>query len=427
MTLTAVSSGVAEGRVFRGWWMVVVAVVGQCFGLSTVLVYTFGVFAKPLAGAFHATRGSIALGVSLLDVGVTFSAPAVGRIVDRFGARKVIMAALVALAGCLVGLSVVRPPIWRLYVLYGLAGCTGIATVGVAYGRVIANWFDRERGLALGLASTGVGLGAFLGPSLAQWFIDKAGWRFAYLSLAALPLLIALPVVTVFLVSSPEQVGLLPDGAEAPTPPYADEAAPPASALGMTVLEAMRTPTFWLLCAIFFTVGACGIGTAAHVAPLLTDAGTTTRSAALALSLFGLASMLGRVGNGYLVDRFFAPRVIACIFGGATTGIAMLWAGGVGYVAYIAMFLVGLAIGAEADVMPYLISRYFGMRSMGELYGCAFGAYTLGNATGRYLIARGFDATGSYKTPLAYASAALLLATLATFLLRRYDQPLKHD
>jgi sugar phosphate permease len=422
MPSIAVSSGAAETRVFRGWQMVVVAIVGQCCGLSTVLIYTFGVFAKPMAATFHASRGSIALAFSMIDLAVTFSAPVVGRIADRAGARKVIMAALVALAACLAGLSVVRGPIWHLYVLYAVAGCTGIATVGVTYGRVIANWFDRERGLALGLASTGIGLGAFLGPSLAQWFVDKAGWRVAYLSLAVLPLLIALPVVTMFLVSSPEQVGLLPDGAEAPTPTRADEAAPPASALGMTVLVAMQTPTFWLLCGIFFTVGACGIGTAAHVAPLLTDAGATTRSAAFALSLFGLASMLGRVGNGYLVDRFFAPRVIACIFGAATIGIAMLWAGSVGYAAYFAMFLVGLAIGAEADVMPYLISRYFGMRSMGELYGCAFGAYTLGNASGRYLIAAGFDATGSYRTPLAYATAALMVATAATFLLQRYRQ-----
>jgi hypothetical protein len=98
----------------------------------------------------------------------------------------------------------------------------------------------------------------------------------------------------------------------------------------------------------------------------------------------------------------------------------MLWAGSTGIAADFAMLLVGLAIGAEADVMPYLVSRYFGMRSMGELYGCTFGAYTLGNAAGRTLIAAGFDRTGSYRLPLAATTVALLLATLATFLLREY-------
>jgi sugar phosphate permease len=399
--------------------MVAVAMTGQCFGLATVLVYTFGVFAKPLAASYKTNRGTIALAVSMLDLAVTFSAPAVGRIVDRFGARRVIVVSLVLLALCLCGLAAARPPVWHLYVLYGLAGCLGVATVPVTYSRVIANWFDRKRGIALGVASMGVGLGAFLGPSLAQFFIDKMGWRLAYVGLAALPLLIALPVVAIFLVGRPQDVGLLPDGVEAPEAVEHRTTVVP----GMTVSEAMRTPTFWLLCAIFFTVAACGNGTVAHVSPLLTDAGASTRSAAFAASIFGLASIFGRVGNGYLVDRFFAPRVIAVIFAAATIGIAMLWSGCIGTAAYVAMFLVGLAIGAEADVMPFLISRYFGMRSMGELYGCAFGSYTLGVAAGRYLIAAGFDATGSYKMPLAYATVALLLTTSATFLLRRYRQP----
>ena len=401
---------------FRGWRMVAVCMVGQCFGLATVLVYTFGVFAKPLAASFKVSRGSIALAVSMLDLAVTFSAPGVGRIVDRFGARRVIVASLLALGICLFGLAAVRPPVWHLYVLYGLAGCLGVATIPVTHSRVVANWFDRKRGLALGVTSMGVGFGAFLGPSLAQFLIDKLGWRLAYLGLAALPLLIALPVVAMFLIGRPQDVGLLPDGAE---PEEAVERIT-AAAQGMTLPEAMRTPTFWLLCAIFFTVAACGNGTVAHVTPLLTDAGASTRSAAFAASMFGLASIFGRVGNGYLVDRFFAPRVIAVIFAAATVGIAILWSGCVGVAAYVAMFLVGLAIGAESDVMPFLISRYFGMRSMGELYGCAFGSYTLGVAAGRYLIAAGFDATGSYRTPLACATVALLLTTLATFLLRRY-------
>ena len=418
MPATTVSSDAAKTRVFRGWWIVVVAIVGQCFGLSTVLVYTFGVFAKPLAGAFHTTRGSIALGVSLLDVAVTFSAPGVGRLVDRFGAKRVIVLSQLALVACLLGLAVARPPVWHLYVLYALAGCTGVATVSVTYARVIANWFDRKRGLAMGLASTGIGLGAFIGPSLAQFFIDTAGWRLAYVGLAASTLTIALPTVVLYLVGTPQETGLLPDGSR--TAQGAEISAPIS---GMTMLEAMRTPAFWLLCGIFFTVGACGNGSSAHVAPLLTDTGASPRSAAFAASIFGLASIFGRVGNGYLVDRFFAPRVITCIFAAATAGVAMLWFGVTGYEAYVAMFLVGLAIGAESDVMPFLISRYFGMRSMGELYGCAFGSYTLGNAAGRYAIARGFDATGSYRFPMECATAALLVATLATFLLPKYSRP----
>src|SRR5690349_16064134 len=125
MPSTATRSDTAERRVFRGWWTVAVCMVGQCFGLATVLVYTFGVFAKPLAASFKVSRGSIALAVSMLDLAVTFSAPGVGRIVDRFGARRVICASLLALGGCLLGLASVRAPVWHLYALYGMAGCLG--------------------------------------------------------------------------------------------------------------------------------------------------------------------------------------------------------------------------------------------------------------------------------------------------------------
>jgi predicted MFS family arabinose efflux permease len=264
----------------------------------------------------------------------------------------------------------------------------------------------------------GVGLGAFIGPSLAQFFIDERGWRQAYLGLAGFVLLIALPAVAIFLRGSPEEVGLLPDGATAPVTPEPRNTPIP----GLTLSEAIRTRTFWLLCGIFFIIAGCCTGTTAHLAPLLTDKGISGRSAAFATSIFGFASIIGRVASGYLIDRFFAPRVAAITFAGAAIGIAMLSSGANQHAAYLAAFLIGLAIGTETDLMPYLISRYFGMRSMAELYGCAFGSYTFGNATARYLIAAGYDHTGSYRTPLAVACCAVLLATLATFALGKYRQ-----
>jgi MFS family permease len=405
-----------QHHVFRGWWIVVVAIVGQCFGLAPILVYTFGVFAKPLAQAFQANRGSIALAVSMLDVVITFAAPGAGRLVDRYGARRVIVASYFALAAALVALSLAQPPASRLYVLYGFAGLVGIATSPVTFSRVVSNWFDRKRGLALGFASTGIGLGAFIMPSLTQFLIDAVGWRRAYLGLAGTSLAIALPVVWIFLRESPAEVGLLPDGANAPSIP--GPLAGPAA--GLRVSEAMRTPIFWQLCGIFFCVAACCNGTIAHVAPLLTDRGVSGQSAALAASLFGAASIVGRVGNGYLVDRYFAPRVAAVIFGGAAAGVAILWSGLTGGAVFLAAALLGLAIGAESDVMPFLVSRYFGMLSMAELYGCIFGSYTLGNATGRYLFGAGFDVSGSYRTPLACAFGVLVIAVVATLALGKY-------
>jgi len=405
-------------RIFRGWWIVIVSIIGQAFGLASMLIYTFGVFAKPLATEFKTSRASIALAVSLVDIILAITAPGAGRLVDRYGARGVIVSSLLALQACLVGLCFVQPPLWHFYALYAFAGLVSVATTPVTYSRVIVNWFDRKRGLALGLASTGVGLGAFISPSLAQFLIDESGWRNAYLGLAAVGLLVAVPVVGIFLRGSPEEVGLLPDDASS----VGQQLPPGMPRQGITVLEALKTRTFWQLCAIFFCVAACGNGAIAHLAPLLTDHGVTGREAALATSMFGIATIVGRVGNGYLIDCFFAPRVTSILFGGAAVGAALLWGGATGYGAFLASALLGLAIGAEADVMPFLISRYFGMRSMAELYGCVFGAYTLGNAAGRYLMAVGFDTTGSYQIPLACGFAALVLAVIATLLLGKYPK-----
>jgi predicted MFS family arabinose efflux permease len=390
--------------------------MGQTFSLGPMLVFTFGIFAKPLAEELKSSRGAIALAVSLVDLVVTFAAPGVGRLVDRYGARGVIVSSVLALAACLVGLSFLQPPLWHFYALYALAGLVGVASTPITYARVVANWFNRKRGLALGLTSTGIGLGAFITPSLAQFLIDKTSWRGAYMGLAGVSLLLAVPVVGIFLRGSPEEVGLLPDGAK-PSATPTQQVEPPA---GMKVSEALRTCTFWQLCGIFFCVAACVNGASAHLAPLLTDHGVSGRSAALATSLFGIASIAGRVSNGFLVDRFFAPRVTAVFFAGAAVGVAILWGGGTGNGAFLAASLLGFALGAESNVMPFLVSRYFGMRSMAELFGYAFGSYTLGNAAGRYLIGVGFDATGSYRMPLVCTFAAMALAVVATLGLGKY-------
>jgi predicted MFS family arabinose efflux permease len=171
---------------------------------------------------------------------------------------------------------------------------------------------------------------------------------------------------------------------------------------------------------IFFCAAACVTGSSAHLVPLLTDAGISGQTAALSASIFGAALIVGRVGNGYLLDRFFGPYVAAVLFAGAAAGAAMLWSGFAVHAALLAAMLLGLAAGAEGDLMPFLVSRYFGMRSMAELYGCMFGFFTVGNATGRYLIAAGYDVWGSYKTPLAIVSLTLVVSVLASLGLGKY-------
>ena len=402
----------------RGWVMVLVAIVGLCLSVGSVLVYTFGILAKPLGSAFAANRGSMALAITCLNLMVAVSSPITGRLADRFGPKRVIMVSLAGLAGCLFLLSRAATPVWHLWVLYGLAGLAGAGSTPVAYARVVTSWFDRNRGLALGVASTGIGLGGLIMPLLTQRLVEIVGWQQTFLLFGAGCLFIALPVVALLLKNRPEDVGLVMDGRVGATQLAA---VPPAA--GLTLAEALRTRTFWLLCLVFFGIAASGLGALAHLAFMLTDQGFTPQKAALATSLFGAATIVGRVGNGVLVDRYFAPRVAAVVFAGAAIGLGLLWGGGTGAVVFVAAVLIGLAIGAESDIMPYLVSRYFGVRAMGALYGITFGAYTIGAAAGPYLFGVGFDRSGSYRLPFACACGVSLLAALLTLTLGRYETP----
>lgn len=406
------------GRIFYGWWVVLVCVLGSACGIGPVVVYTFGIFVKPLAAEFHASRGSIALAISLIDLMVSFSASTAGRLVDRHGARLVIVVSHLLVISCLAGISLLKPPLWHFYVVFALIGLLGVATTPVTYSRVVANWFDRRRGIALGIAASGVGIGTFITLPLAQMLIERSGWRMAYLGIAAFCLVVAVPAVWFFLRAQPQEMGLMPDNAA----PIAAGTVMSADTSGITVRQALRTFNFWLLAGIFFVLAACVTGANANIAPLLTDSGVSGSSAAFTASLFGVAIIIGRIGNGYLVDRFFGPHVMAAVLAGAAIAVAILGSRLAVHFAAPATVLLGLAAGAEGDLMPFLVSRYFGMRSMAEIYGCIFGAFTLGNATGRYFMAAVFDARGSYRAPLGIAFVALVMGGLACFALGKYSR-----
>jgi MFS family permease len=402
-------------NLYRGWWIVLISIVGVSFSTGTTLIYTFGVFAKPLSAALKTGRGSLALAMSLLDFTVALTAGPWGRAVDRFGGRRVIVIALACLSLSLVGLSWLQSPVWHLYLVYALAGLTTAATTSLSYSRVVSEWFDRQRGFALGIANSGLGLGGFITPLLAQYLIDRAGWRIAYLGLAAGCLVIAIPAVWMFLRSAPKE-HRLPKSAN----PISVRTQPEEHETGLALRDALHTRAFWLLAITMFCLGVGINGASAHLSPLLTDAGMTGQSAALAASIFGGAIVIGRLLAGYLADHFFAPVLAAILFGGSAVGIALLWGGVSGHGAFLAALLLGIGAGAEGDFMPFLVSRYFGMRSMAELYGCIFGVFTLGNGAGRYMLAAGFDSFGSYKVSLLFAFLAILVAVVSCVSLGGY-------
>lgn len=175
--------------------------------------------------------------------------------------------------------------------------------------------------------------------------------------------------------------------------------------------------TFWLLVSAAFLVSASFVGCLIHLVPLLTDRGVSAQNAALATSVGAGGALLARAGTGYLLDRFFAPHLAVYFFCASALGIILLWSDVIGGLAFVAAVLVGLGQGAELDILPYAISRYFGLHAFGEIYGSTFAAVTLGAAIGPLVMGVSFDATGSYSLALiSFAVATFTAAGLMTWL-----------
>ena len=263
--------------------------------------------------------------------------------------------------------------LWHFYLLYFLLGIVGSGTTPVPFAKVISQWFDRRRGLALALTIAGSSVGTVIMPPLAQALISSLGWRQAYVVLGMIVIAVTIPVIGLFLRESPESMGFRPDGGE---PSEHDPSAAPAAPMSLTRGEALRTITFWLLVVAFLCISIAFHACLIHLVPMLRDHGISAAAAAGATSLLAIGILLGRVGTGFLLDRYFAPYVALVVFFGFSVAVGLLWMGGSLALMLVAVIFLGLAQGAEFDLMAYLISRYFGLKHFGEIYSFVFSAFT---------------------------------------------------
>jgi MFS family permease len=250
-------------RLFYGWWVVVTSALALFLGPIPIVVFSFGVFLKPLIKEFHSGRGAVSLAFTLHNAIIAFCLPFAGRLVDRFGARRVIVPSTFTVGLIMLSTYFCSGRIWVLYLFYVALGVAGCGAAPVSYCDVISHWFDRYRGLALGFMMFGLGAGALIMPSAARYLIARFGWRLAVGFFRAAILVITAPAVTRFLKERPEPLGLLPDG----IPHVATASTRPDDDPGTSWSEAWRAPTFWLLfCAFVLSAGA-GAGTITYSAP----------------------------------------------------------------------------------------------------------------------------------------------------------------
>jgi len=188
-------AGQKSGRIFYGWWVVLAAGVGLALHVGPIIGVTFGVFFKPLSQEFGWSRGEVSLAFSLSTLVLGGAVLVIGRLVDRFGARKVILPSVVLFGLVVFSLSSLSASLWHFYVLYLVLGIVGSGTTPVAYAQIISHWFDKRRGVALALAMAGGTVGALLMAPVAQALITAVGWRQAYVVLGLLTITCTLPVV----------------------------------------------------------------------------------------------------------------------------------------------------------------------------------------------------------------------------------------
>jgi predicted MFS family arabinose efflux permease len=394
------------------WWVVIGAVTGLFVCNGPVLGFTFGVFLKPIMADTGWQRGSVSFALSIGGIFSAIAVPVLGRMMDRWSIRRVALPGIVLYALCL-GLIGISPRVfWVFTVMFAIAEMTSAIQTPLGYAKAISAWFDARRGLALGIAMAGVGLGGAVIPQIANFLIERVGWRGAYFSLALLTLAIALPAVGLWI--------------REPRPAEGERRTALASGIlpGLSSREAVRQSRFWLLAGVFFLVAVAINGTVAHVIPLLTDRGISPAAATAIFGLFGLSTLAGRLLAGYLVDRIFAPYVASVFFLAPIAGFVLLGSAS-GPLPAVGVVLFGLGLGTEIDLIAFLVSRYFGQRAFGELYGYFFMVFGFGSSIGRTLTGFIFDLTQSYNAAFAGGAALLLAAVITVNRLGAYAYPVR--
>src|SRR5579862_1223835 len=388
------------------WWVVFASVCGLLVGSGVINIFVFNVFLKPVTEDLHIGRGFFGTALGVESAMTAIATAIVGYLLAHWGTRRVMIPGLLLCAGTLALHSTITANIWWIYFLLGINGLVFACQSPVPYANVIAHWFDRNRGLALGIAIAGVGLGVAIIPRLANLLIADFGWRGGYIGLAVALLVIAWLPVAIFLREPPGFV---------PAKLAAARAAVSAKVPGMLANDAYKTWRFWSFTIAFFIAIVAINGTLTQLVPLLSDRGIPVPVALNALSASGIALIAGRIVAGWCLDRFWGPYVAVTFFIIPMAGIALLISGAGGMVPLAGAVLCGLGVGAEVDMMAFFVSRYFGMKEYSKIYGVMFALFAAANGVGPSLSGFSFDWYHSY-TPIFLVYEVLLVVTCALFI-----------
>ena len=400
-----------KDKIFYGWVVVVVfSVIGiTLYGIH----FSFGVFFKSIESEFGLTRAatSAILSANLLFAG--FYSFFAGWALDRYGPKLVVLS-----MGIFTGLSLVLTSqtnsLWQLFITYSLLLAMGTGPLFVVPMSAVSKWFDKKRGLALGLATLGVGLGTVIMAPFATYLIANFDWHTAYLIIGVIAWLIIVPP-SLLLKKEPREVGALPDGRiKEPKIEYKE-----IQSGGLSLREALRTRSFWLFAIIWFLFASCLFLIYTHLVPHITDRGFSVGQAATVLSLLGAASIPGRLLMGIVSDRLgrkLAVAVCTLVVAGAILWLVQaedLWH------LYLFALVFGFFYSGFGTSSAALVSDTFGLGKIGTIFGLLEISFGIGAATGPFIGGIIFDVSQNYSLAFLIGAGAMLLITLLVPIVRR--------
>lgn len=397
---------------FRGWHMVGVAFLVDFIAVGFYF-YSFGIYYPAIASEFSGATFGVALGISISNLVGGLFGPVIGRALDRYPLRRLMLMGATVVSAGFASLSFIHS-VWQYYLVLGTFFAFGLSFMGgMASAKLVANWFAVRRGTALGIATMGVSLSGMLMPTLATWLVEVLGWRGGFRVYAAGILLIVVPVVASLVVTRPEDVGQLQDGGR-----HEDDDCDDVDPERVwSARELLRTRNFWIIALAFAAAFSSLSAILIHVVPFATDLGVTGYRASWVLSAAAGGGVLGKVVFGHLVDRTDERIAVWASFGTQIVGVLLLLHGG-GYAALVLGAVVfGFGMGGVVPLQGALCGKAFGRLSFGTVMGLMRPVQVPLHAVGIPLAAWLREASGSFEAAFevflaVYAVSCGLVALL---------------
>ena len=391
-----------------GWRYVFCTDVGE---IALVLqTYTTGIFMKPLVAEMGWSRAAVSGNMVILAICMMLCAPLSGRLVDRYGSRRIVLIGAPLFGLSVAGIGFCTSSIWTWWLAWTFYGVFTFLIGPQVWATAISRHFKVSRGLALAVGLSGNGLGAALWPGLTIYLIGQFGWRVAYMSMGAL-IAAVLAVICYALMR----------GAAAEPAYSKDDTTEKGFERGFRSSEAFRTWTFWQIASAASLMGAAVTTVIVHLPSLLSDKGWQAPQIAELLAILGPAVIGGRLLVGYLLDKLPGRVVMLAVLAMPAVGCLALINFDGGYLtALIAVLLIGMTSGAEGDIIAYMLGRYFGLRNFGVIYGVGLSVFAVGFGCAPAVAGRVFDVLQSYNPMMIGLTAMLFLAAPTALTLRRY-------